>query len=67
MLRNSNLILRPGLSHLPDHEFKHNFQDKLNQFGDCDSKTETSTHYLLYCLSYENERLILLSKTILLS
>ena len=53
---------RLGLSHLREHKFKHSFQDSLNLFRICGkSETETSSHYLLNCSNYPEERLALLN------
>ena len=54
--------LRLGLSHLRKHKFKHNFQDCLNPLCLCGNEIENSTHYLLHCPTYTNERLTLLNK-----
>ena len=53
--------LRLGLSHLREHKFKHNFQDTLNPICNCGEDIETSSHYLLPCSLYTNERLALLN------
>ena len=54
--------LRLGLSHLREHKFKHSFQDSLNPFCSCGKgEVETSSHYLLYCSNYLEERLALLN------
>ena len=53
--------LRPGLSHLRDHKFKHNFQNTLNPICNCGEDIETSCQYLLRCSHYTNERLALLN------
>ena len=54
--------IRLGLSHLREHKFKHSFQDSLNLFRICGkSETETSSHYLLNCSNYPEERLALLN------
>ena len=54
--------LRLGLSHLREHEFKHSFQDSLNPFCNCEKgEVETSSHHLLHCSSYSEERLALLN------
>ena len=52
--------LRLGLSHLRERKFKHSFQDCLDPLCLCCNETETSTHYLLHCLTYTNERMTLL-------
>ena len=54
--------LRLGLSHLREHKFKHSFQDCLNPLCFCGNEIETSTHYLLHCPTYTNERMALLNK-----
>ena len=54
--------LRLGLSHLRKHKFKHNFQDCLNPLCFCGNEMENSTHYLLHCPTFTNERLTLLNE-----
>ena len=56
------LRLRLGLSHLCEHKLKHSFQDCLNSLCLCGNEIKTSTHYLLHCPTYTNERLTLLNK-----
>ena len=54
--------LRLGLSHFREHKFKHSFQDSLNPFCSCrKDEVETSSHFLLYCSNYSEERLALLN------
>ena len=53
--------LRLGLSHLHERKFKHSFQDCLNPLCFSGNEIETSTHYLLHCPTYTNERMTLLS------
>ena len=54
--------LRLGLSHLRKHKFKHSFQDSLSPFCSCGKgEFETSSHYLLHCSNYSEERLALLN------
>ena len=48
--------LRLGLSHLPFHKFKHNFQDTLNPIYSCRT-VETNIYYLLHCSIFSNEKL----------
>ena len=48
--------LRLGLSHLWEHKFKHGFLDSLKPICSCDHDIETSTHFLLHCSNYSNER-----------
>ena len=49
------------LSHLWEHKFKHGFLDSLNSACSSDQNIETSTHFLLYCSNYSNERLTFLN------
>ena len=53
--------LRIGLSHLQEHKFKHGFLDSLNPICTCGQNIETSTHFLLHCSNYSNERLTFLN------
>ena len=53
--------LRLALSHLREHKFKHSFQDTLNPLCNCRMDVESSTHFLLQCPSYINERCTLMS------
>ena len=54
--------LRLGPSHLRKQKFKHSFQDCLNPPCFCGNEIETSTHYLLRCPTYTNERMTLRNK-----
>ena len=54
--------LRLELSHLCEHKFQHSFQDTLNHFYSSRKEVENTFHFFLSCLSYSEERLILLSK-----
>ena len=49
------------LSHLLEHEFKHRIQDSLNPFCKCGAKVESTSHFLLHCPIYNNDRSSLLS------
>ena len=51
--------LRVYFSHLWDYEFKHSFQDTINQLYICSLEAETADHFILHCPYYENERYIL--------
>ena len=53
--------LRLGLRHLHDRKFKHSFQDSLNPICNCGTDVETTTHYLLHCPLFSDERLILIN------
>ena len=53
--------LRLGLNHLRFYKLKYRFQNTLNVF--CNSgTTETTSHVLLHCPNFSNERLALLNK-----
>ena len=65
--REKYLVFGEGTSwkrylHLHEHKFKNSFQDCLNPLCLCGNEIETSTHYLLHCPTYTNERLTLLNK-----
>ena len=51
--------LRLDFSHLHEHKFRHNFQDTLNPICSCGENIKTTTHYLLHCPNYLNERMTL--------
>ena len=53
--------LKLDLSHLREHKFKHGFLDSLNPICSCGQNIETSTHFLLHCSNYSNERLTFLN------
>ena len=53
--------LRLGFSHLREHKLSHNFQDTLNPICSCGENIETTTHYLLHCSNYLNERIAFLT------
>ena len=53
--------LRLGLSHLREHKFKHSFRDSLNPLCKCGFDVESTSHFLLHCPIYNNERSSLLS------
>ena len=48
--------LRLGLSHLREHKFKHNFQDGLNPICSCGLDIELTSHFLLHCPIFNDER-----------
>ena len=48
--------LRLGLSHLRGHKFKHNFEDSINPICSCGHDVESTTHFLLHCPLFINER-----------
>ena len=53
--------LRLGLSHLREHKFKHSFQDWLNPLCKCGDEVDSTSHFLLHCPIYNNDRSSLLS------
>ena len=53
--------LGAGLSHLREYKFKHSFQDTLNPICSCGENIETTSHYLLHCPDYLEERKTLLN------
>ena len=50
-----------GMSHLREHKFKHNFQDCLNPICSCGLDIDSTSHFLLHCPSFNDERYTLLS------
>ena len=52
--------LRFGLSHLREHKFKYSFQDSLNPLCKCGDEVESTSHFLLHCPIYNNDRSSLL-------
>ena len=52
--------LRLGLSHLPEHKFKHNFQNCLNPLCSCGLEIESTSHFLLHCPIFRDKRYTLL-------
>ena len=53
--------LRPGLSYLRQHKFKHGFQNSPNRISNCSSDIKTLAHFLLHCRHYSNGRSIFLN------
>ena len=52
--------LRLNFSHLNEHKFQHNFRDTVNSLCYCNNETETTSHYLLGCHLFSEERTKLL-------
>ena len=42
-------ILRPDLSHLHEHKFRHCFQDTLHPLCECSKDIESTVHFFLHC------------------
>ena len=55
--------LRVGLNHLREHKFNDSFQDTLNPICKCGKDIEITSHYLLHCPDYLQERKTLLNTT----
>ena len=53
-------MLRLNFSHLNGHRFQHNFRDTVNPLCCCNTETETTSHYLLRCHLFSEERTKLL-------
>ena len=49
------------MSHLREHKFKHNFQDCLNPMCSSGLDIESTSHFLLHCPTFNDERFTLLS------
>ena len=49
------------MSHSCEHKFKHNFQDCLNSIFSCGLDIECTSHFLLHCPTFNDERYTLLS------
>ena len=54
--------LRFGLSHLNDHRFNHNFQNCINPLRTCSLEVESTSHFFLHCLHYNDIRETLLNE-----
>ena len=52
--------LRVGLSHLNEHQFRHNFQDCLNPLCSCSLEVESNIHFFLHCQHFIQSRQTLL-------
>ena len=53
--------LRIDLSQLHEQKFKHSFPDVLNPICSCSFDAESTSHYILHCLMYNDKRHTLLS------
>ena len=43
-----------GLSHLNEHRLNHNFQSCINLLCICGLEVESTSHFFLYCLHYND-------------
>ena len=48
--------LRPNFSHLNAHKFCHIFRDTVNTSYLCNAKIETTSHYLLHCPLFSEQK-----------
>ena len=53
--------LRLGFSHLNEHRFRHNFQECINPLCSCSLETENTSHYLLHCHHFSQNRINLMN------
>ena len=53
--------LRLGFSHLNEHRFRHNFQDCMNPLCSCSLDIEDTSHYLLHCRHFSQQRIDLMN------
>ena len=54
--------LRVGLSHLREDNFRHNFQDSIDQFCNSSRHIETTLHFFLHHSNYSNQKKTLFDK-----
>ena len=54
--------LRLGLSHLNEHKFLHRFTDIVNLMCSCNTEEESSTHFLLRCPNFTQDRTHLMNE-----
>ena len=52
--------LRLNVSHLNEHKLRHNFRDTVNPICFCNAETETTSHYLLRCPLFSEQKTKLL-------
>ena len=53
--------LRLGFSHLNEHRFRHNSQDCMNPPCSCSLEIEDTSHYLLHCHHFSQNRIDLVN------
>ena len=53
--------LRVGFSHLNEHRFRHNIENCINPLCSCSLETEDTSHYLLHCHHYSQNRIYLMN------
>ena len=59
--------LRSNFSHLNEHEFRHNFNGRVDPICTCGLEPETTLHYLLHCILFSTQRLDLLNNVFILN
>ena len=58
--------MRLGLSHLNKHKFSHGFLDTVNPMCSCNSEEESTTHFLLRCPNYNQQRLVPMNEAVII-
>ena len=53
--------LRVGFSHLNEHRFRHNIENCINPLCSCSLETEDTSHHLLHCHHYSQNRICLMN------
>ena len=53
--------LRLALSYLSEHKFNHNFQNCINSLCSCGMDIQSTSHFFLHCLLFDDKRITLLS------
>ena len=53
--------MRLGFSHLNEHRFRHNFQDRLNHLCSCSLEVKDTSRYLLHCHHFSWNRVDLMN------
>ena len=53
--------LRLGLTHLSEHKFNLNFQNRINPLCSCGMDIESASHFFLHCSLFDDKRITLLS------
>ena len=51
-----------GFSHINEHRFRHNFQDRLNPLCSRSLETDDTKHYLLHCHHFSQHQINLINK-----
>ena len=59
--------LRSNFSHLNEHKFRHDFNDRVDPICTCGLEPETTLHYFLRCSLFSTQRLELLNNVFILN